>query len=309
MSASVTVTVADLESGSPRFTELAELTKVSTRKRCRCNGAATDPWQRTHSSSCSCLLGLCGISAAAHIPKLIETFHDESSSVRRLPPAVGCLRDVVTAEHVESVVSSLADPDNAMVGGGAMSVRRAALLAFTGLCKPSADVGAAAAQIDLSDGAVDHVASHPEQESISVAPSPSGGDPALQLAVLATTTPSPRSSHEDPDPREMAVRAMIGMGAQADITGLIGRLQDEKTTCDPQVDALCQLRRHVTAHDHLAHHCPADEREEEERRAAVEVLAWWQLLQNVPEGRPEGRRRDEFWARREAVDAASALLS
>lgn len=202
-----------------------------------------------------------GAAIRPHVQKLVEAFHDESSSVRRAAAeTIGSLREHVSTEHVESIIAGLADPDNAMVGGGAMSVRRAALLAFTGLCKPT-DEKLLAGRSAVQD---------------TGAPSPAELSPAEPSpAVLAA---SPRLvallSHEDVDAREMAVRAMIGMGGAADVQGLIGRLcDDEEDVRRAAVDALLQLRQHVTTRDQLAAITALlTSDEEQERRAAADVL-------------------------------------
>jgi HEAT repeat protein len=207
------------------------------------------------------LLAGAGPAAGPHIGRLIDGFHDSNPSVRRSSAtAVGRLRDVVSAEHVAAVVAKLADPDNAIVGGGAISVRRAALLAFSWLCEDQSFPRSAAAA-----------------GASSLVPNVAAAAPWL-TALLA---------HEDADAREMSVRAMGGMRELADVPALIGRLteDEEPDVRGAAVDTLVVLRAYMTT-AHLAHVvrltgcCVAtedddnadDEPGEEQRCAAVRVL-------------------------------------
>ena len=62
------------------------------------------------------------------------TDEDAESSVRRAAALkIGAMGAEISAEDVARVIKQLANPHNCHVGGGAMSVRRAALLAFTEL--------------------------------------------------------------------------------------------------------------------------------------------------------------------------------
>ena len=168
-----------------------------------------DPASEVRSDVAS-LLGEVGGASAPHMSRLIDCFHDENSSVRRhAAAAVGKLRQVATSQNVERVIEGLADPDDAAVGGGAMSVRRAALLAFTGLFGGD----------DRGNFSTEDTSSMPP-------------------AVAATTADSVSAllSHTSPDAREMAARAMVVMGGLADVTGLIRTLQDE-VTLSPRGDS------------------------------------------------------------------------
>ena len=68
----------------------------------------------------------------------------ESSVRREAALAIGALRDTATPADVEHVLQLLGSPHDCEVGGGAISVRRAALLAFTELARgPDGGVPAA----------------------------------------------------------------------------------------------------------------------------------------------------------------------
>ena len=59
----------------------------------------------------------------------------ESSVRREAALAIGALRDTATPADVAHVLQLLGSPHDCEVGGGAISVRRAALLAFTELAR------------------------------------------------------------------------------------------------------------------------------------------------------------------------------
>ena len=151
---------------------------------------------------------------ACSFDALLAQIHDPDSNVRRAAAAaLGGMGEALSPAQVQAIVKKLADPDNAIVGGGSISVRRVALLAFTALCE-----------------------STPTQPEAVVA---SAGTVAALL------------SHEDEDAREMAVRAMAALGSHADITALIAVVNNEEEAEEAvraaAVDALLGLHAHLTA--------------------------------------------------------------
>jgi HEAT repeat protein len=135
------------------------------------------------------------------------------SRVRRAAALrIGQMRKDITAAEVAQLVEQLGNPHNCEVGGGAISIRRAALLAFTELaCGP--------------DGVLAVVASC-----------------ASQLTEMLRRA--------DPDVREMAARAMAVLGAHAEAASLIARLIDEEEDVRRAAsDALVSLRETLEAPD------------------------------------------------------------
>ena len=118
---------------------------------------------------------------------------DESaeSSVRRAAAlAIGALRDQATPSDVAQVLEHLSSTHDCEVGGGAISVRRAALLAFTELAR---------------------------------------GDDGVPAAVASGVTQVTELTQADDEAtREMAVRAMAVLGAHADAHSVVLRLQDSE---------------------------------------------------------------------------------
>ena len=118
---------------------------------------------------------------------------DESaeSSVRRAAAlAIGALRDQATPSDVAQVLALLSSTHDCEVGGGAISVRRAALLAFTELAR---------------------------------------GDDGVPAAVASGVTQVTELTQADDEAtREMAVRAMAVLGAHADAHSVVLRLQDSE---------------------------------------------------------------------------------
>ena len=137
------------------------------------------------------------------------------SSVRRAAALkIGNLRAEATAEDVLRVVNELKNDHNCEVGGGAISVRRAALLAFTALACGSSDEDSSS-----SDGTL------PESVAACV--------PAVTNLM---TDP-------DEDAREMAVRACSALGASAPVGALALALQDHaENVRAAAADALVGLR-------------------------------------------------------------------
>ena len=183
----------------------------------------------------------------SHLAALAD--ESASSSVRREAAlAIGALRDTATPADVEHVLRLLGSTHDCEVGGGAISVRRAALLAFTELARGT-------------DG---------------------GGVPtavASNVELLSTLT----RARDDEAQREMALRAMAVLGAHADAHSVVARLEDshEDVRC-AAADTLVVLREVLTvAHIELILVCmpsdialaaEADEGEETtmaERRALV----------------------------------------
>ena len=140
----------------------------------------------------------------------LATLTDEaaSSSARRSAACnIGSMREAAQAADVARVVEHLANPHNCDVGGGQMSIRRAALLAFTELAN--------------------------------------GGDDVPAVVVSCTPAVKALLCHPDPDAREMAVRAMSALGKSADCIALAARLEDEDDVRSAASDALVSLRSHL----------------------------------------------------------------
>lgn len=148
----------------------------------------------------------------AALAELTDT-NAESSIRRAAALKVGSLRAEATAADVAKVVQELANDHNCDVGGGAISVRRAALLAFTELARSD-------------DGSLpDCVAS----------------------CVPAVTK---LMTHPDEDAREMAVRACSALGPSANTVGLIAALEDSaENVRAAAADALVGLRALLDAND------------------------------------------------------------
>ena len=115
----------------------------------------------------------------------------DSSTRREAAQRIGALRDEATTVDVERLVQQLTNTHDCDVGGGAISVRRAALLAFTELARGE------------------------------------GGD---LPAAVAASTPAVAAllGHADPDAREMATRAMSVLGVHADASAVAALLEDEE---------------------------------------------------------------------------------
>lgn len=136
---------------------------------------------------------------------LLSKLTDESaeSSVRRdAALKIGAMTGVEAAD-VALVVAELANPHNCQVGGGALSVRRAALLAFT----------------ELAQG---------------------GGSAAVAACAPAVAA---LLQYDDADAREMAVRAMGALGSHADALAVAACLEDaENDVRSAAADTLVVLR-------------------------------------------------------------------
>ena len=114
----------------------------------------------------------------------------ESSVRREAALAIGALRDQATPSDVAQVLALLSSTHDCEVGGGAISVRRAALLAFTELAR---------------------------------------GDDGVPAAVASGVTQVTELTQADDEAtREMAVRAMAVLGAHADAHSVVLRLQDSE---------------------------------------------------------------------------------
>ena len=153
-----------------------------------------------------------GGRADALLTRLCDTEAD--SSARRDAASLLAALPVasISSEQLSLLARQLASPHNCDVGGGAISVRRAALLALTQLC----------------------------------------GQPDGLAAVAATCLPVVREllSDADADAREMAVRAMSALGELADCAALVGRLEDaEGDVRSAAADALVVLRAALCAAD------------------------------------------------------------
>jgi HEAT repeat protein len=112
------------------------------------------------------------------------------SDVRRAAALkIGTMRAEATEAHVARVVTEFRNPHDCEVGGSAISVRRAALLAFTELAR-----------------------------------GPDGAPAVVASCVPAVTA---LLGDSDEDVREMAVRAMGVLGSHADSLAVAARLEDE----------------------------------------------------------------------------------
>ncbi|EOD22164.1 N-acetyltransferase 9 [Emiliania huxleyi CCMP1516] len=181
-----------------------------------------------------------GGRADALLTRLCDTEAD--SSARRDAASLLAALPVasISSEQLSLLARQLASPHNCDVGGGAISVRRAALLALTQLC----------------------------------------GQPDGLAAVAATCLPVVREllSDADADAREMAVRAMSALGELADCAALVGRLEDEEGDVrSAAADALVVLRAALCAADvgAVAVLCVSHGQEEDAsvRGAAASALA------------------------------------
>ena len=149
----------------------------------------------------------------AHLAALADV-SAESSVRREAALTIGALRHEVTPEEVAQVLTLLSSPHDCEVGGSAISVRRAALLAFTELARGA-------------DGAVPAAVQSGVKLSTPEAP---GGLVGLICNGNDTT-------------REMAVRAMAVLGEHADAHSVVQRLQDtEEDVRSAAGDALVVLR-------------------------------------------------------------------
>ena len=157
----------------------------------------------------------------------------ESGTRRDAANAIGSLRaEEVTSECASSIVRELANPHNCDVGGGAISVRRAALLAFSQLCHHS------------------------------------DGLPAALLACVPEL--SALLAYDDPDVREMAVRAMGELGEHADAVAVAARLEDEESDVrSAAVDTLVVLRDVIGTDDLAAIASRLDEQHDEDTRISA----------------------------------------
>ena len=136
----------------------------------------------------------------------------ESQVRRNAAIKIGEMRADAKLDDVARVVAHLANPHNCEVGGSAISVRRAALLAFTELARGPEGVPTVVA---------------------SCAP-----------AVVELL------QHTDPDAREMAVRALGALGKHADAIALAARLEDEENDVRAAAsDTLVVLRDTLGAPD------------------------------------------------------------
>lgn len=152
--------------------------------------------------------------AEAAIRALVVMLGDEHNAARRpAANALGALRAYVCAPVAKDVVQKLADEENAPYGGGAISVRRAALLAFTALCQPIAE---------------------------------GQGVPAAVSTVCRDLTAL--LAHDNVDAREMAARAMAALEEHADLHALVNLFADEEPDVrSAAVDSLVRLRGHADA--------------------------------------------------------------
>ena len=169
----------------------------------------------------------------AALADLVDVSAD-SQTRRDAAQRIGALRGEASAADVEYIVQQLANTHDCDVGGGAISVRRAALLAFTELAR--------------------------------------GGADGL-LAAVTASTPAVVAllGHADPDAREMAVRAMSALGAHADCTRIAGLLEDEEPDVRSAAsDTLAALRDTLTDADIAAIASPLLEpRDDEEMLTCV----------------------------------------
>ena len=150
---------------------------------------------------------------AAFDDALAEMTDESISSGQRRATAesIGAMGADLTAVEVARVVDQLSNPHNCDVGGGAISIRRAALLALSA----------------LADGGADGT---PKSVSACV--------PNISLLLC----------HEDADAREMALRAMAVMAAHADGAAIVPLLADEESDVRlAAVDALAVLRETIDA--------------------------------------------------------------
>lgn len=147
---------------------------------------------------------------ADELAKLVSQLEDADSSVKRAAAAaLAEHRNSVSADHAAAVVALLACDTPASYGGGAISPRRAALLALTGMCEDWATLPRALA---------------------TVVPS------ALALLLV----------HEDEDTREVAARAMGVLGAHAKMLPLVTSMRDEEpAVARAALDALASMSVHV----------------------------------------------------------------
>eukprot|EP00966_Prymnesium_polylepis_P066156 1535333-Prymnesium_polylepis.2 len=177
--------------------------------------------------------------AAASFDAALTDLVDESaeSSVRRAAAQkIGALREQATAADVARVVEALSNPHDCDVGGGAISVRRAALLAFTELAR-----------------------------------APDGG----VLAAVASCAPAVSAllGHADADAREMAARAASALGPHADAVSLAALLEDDEPDVrSAAADTLVVLRGALSAGavEAIAERVRHDD--EEVRAAALQTL-------------------------------------
>ena len=128
-----------------------------------------------------------GVSSISDLLAELTDEDAESSVRRRAALKIGQRADVDRAD-VARVVAELTNAHNCQVGGGAMSVRRAALLALT----------------ELAQGA--------------------DGVPAAVISCMPELACMLR--HDDADAREMAVRAMGALGSHADALAVAACLED-----------------------------------------------------------------------------------
>ena len=174
------------------------------------------------------------------LSELVDT--SAESSVRRAAAMkIGAMRALATAADVARVVEQLGNSHNCDVGGGAMSVRRAALLAFTELARGDA------------------TCSVPESVTSCV--------PAVSALM----------GHADDDTREMAVRAMSALGAHADVAALACALEDAESedVRSAAADSLVVLRDVLTAAhlEAITHRLTrADEDDEDDEAIRTKVL-------------------------------------
>lgn len=129
----------------------------------------------------------------------------ESTVRRNAALKIGSMRSDARAADVLRVVEQLANPHNCDVGGGQMSIRRAALLAFT----------------ELANG------------------------PETPVVVASCAAVTALMGHDDPDAREMAVRAMGALGMHADVVAVAALLEDEDDVRSAASDTLVALRDHL----------------------------------------------------------------
>ena len=177
-------------------------------------GAMDTTLRLHHSGMCHQSAARVSIDESPMDAALMELADEAAESQVRRSAAlkIGEMRADAKLADVARVVAHLGNPHNCEVGGSAISVRRAALLAFT----------------ELARG--------PE------------GVPAVVASCAPVVVELLR--HEDPDAREMAVRALGALGTHADAIALAARLEDEENDVRAAAaDTLVVLRDTLGAPD------------------------------------------------------------
>ena len=229
------------------------------------NRGSHQPW-----SLAAYYLGRVGPLAVPHIDALISLLERGSGAARRsAAQTIGALRAHISVTQVKGIVALLACDVPAAHGGGALSPRRAALLAFTGLCRtPEED------PVAVSDDAATPGPGLPEAAEAAKALPSEVVACAPDVHALLTA--------EDEDTREVAARAASCLGAHADLAALIARLvQDESTDVVSAVaDGLVSLHAYATvaAADQMLSKVLSDDLDAQAAASLCRVLGAWQAV-------------------------------